>query len=127
MKISAWFIDGFSPKTNPSIWNNFVCKQISQLSNQETTLSSYSAAGSFRRNLVSNGFDVKKTTGYGRKRHMTVAKFTANENHSKANKNKNEAIESVAIIGAGIAGCAAALKQNDIFRFNYLSLKIMKH
>ena len=40
---------------------------------------------------------------------MTVAKFTANENHSKANKNKNEAIESVAIIGAGIAGCAAAL------------------
>ena len=109
LKISAWFIDGFSPKTNPSIWNNFVCTKISQLSNQETTLSSYSASGSFRRNLVSNGFDVKKATGYGRKRHMTVAKFTANENHFEASKNKNEAIESVAIIGAGIAGCAAAL------------------
>ena len=109
LKISAWFIDGFSPKNNPSIWNHFICKKISQLSSQGTTLSSYSAAGSFRRNLISNGFDVKKTTGYGRKRHMTVAKFTNSKHLAETEKNKNETTESVTIIGAGIAGCAAAL------------------
>ena len=108
-RISAWFVDGFSPKTNPRIWDDFVCNKISQLSGHGTTLSSYSAAGSFRRRLMFNGFEVEKTSGYGRKRHMTVAQFTVNQNHSEAGKNKNKAAESVAIIGAGIAGCAAAL------------------
>ena len=28
-KVSAWFVDGFSPKTNPSIWNDLVCRKIS--------------------------------------------------------------------------------------------------
>ena len=109
LKISAWFVDGFSPKNNPSIWSDFVCRKISQLSGHGTTLSSYSAAGSFRRNLIFNGFEVKKAAGYGRKRHMTVAQFRTDQDQPKAEKRENDSAESVAIIGAGMAGCAAAL------------------
>jgi len=37
------------------------------------TLSTYSAAGIVRRNLSLAGFEVERTNGFGRKRHMTVA------------------------------------------------------
>jgi len=137
LKISAWFIDGFSPTTNPSIWTNFICKKISQFSRYGTTLSSYSAAGSFRRNLKTNGFEVKKSSGFGRKRHMTVAKFIANY---EAPRNKTEienTTDSVAVIGAGIAGCAAAFslakrnisvqlfesQEHDLTRISLLALR----
>ena len=108
LKISAWFIDGFSPKTNPSIWSSFVCKKISQFSSSGTTLTSYSAAGTFRRNLATNGFEVKKASGFGRKRHMTIAKLTTSKKPSQNQTRTHDISGSVAVIGAGIAGCAAA-------------------
>ena len=37
------------------------------------TLSTYSAAGYVRRNLSLAGFQVERISGFGRKRHMTVA------------------------------------------------------
>ena len=107
-KVSAWFVDGFSPKTNPSIWNDLVCRKISEFSDNGTTLSSYSAAGSFRRNLKTNGFEVIKASGFGRKRHMTVAKFSTSNHPPLARDKLKTTSDSVAIIGAGIAGCAVA-------------------
>ena len=38
------------------------------------TAATYTAAGFVRRNLSDAGFDVERVKGYGRKRHMSVAR-----------------------------------------------------
>ena len=38
------------------------------------TLATYTAAGFVRRGLAEAGFEVARVSGYGRKRHMTVAR-----------------------------------------------------
>ena len=137
-KISAWFIDGFAPKKNERMWCSLLCDEISRLSDFGTTLSSYSAAGSFRRKLEGSKFEVQKSPGYGRKRHMTRARMTAGDQPNRKHKSGHDF--SVAIIGAGIAGCATAyslakrdipvklfesqrLKESEKSRISYLALR----
>jgi tRNA U34 5-methylaminomethyl-2-thiouridine-forming methyltransferase MnmC len=38
------------------------------------TAATYTAAGFVRRNLMEAGFDVERVKGFGRKRHMSVAR-----------------------------------------------------
>lgn len=66
----AWYLDGFSPRTNPAMWQEKLFIQIAKLSQTGATLATFSAAGSVRRGLCKAGFEVKKTPGFGRKREM---------------------------------------------------------
>jgi len=69
-KIDAWYLDGFAPAKNNSMWTPALFNQIARLSHPETTLSTFTAAGNVRRGLTEAGFKIKKTRGFGRKREM---------------------------------------------------------
>lgn len=48
--IDAWFLDGFAPSKNKSMWSEALIKVIAMLSKEKTTtLATYSAAGSVRK------------------------------------------------------------------------------
>jgi len=107
--VNAWFLDGFAPAKNPDMWSDDVLRNIARLSNTGASFATFTAAGAVRRGLSDVGFDVRKIDGYGRKRDMTVGRFTGT--HNKVN-----APRKVAIVGAGIAGASAAwhLKREGI-------------
>lgn len=71
--IDAWFLDGFAPSCNSTLWAESIFTQIQRLSCAGTTAATYSCAGVVKRALQHNGFDIKKITGFGRKRQMLTA------------------------------------------------------
>lgn len=72
----AWFLDGFSPAKNPELWEPDLLQEVGRHTRPAGTAATYSAAGAVRRALQDAGFDVTRVPGYGRKRHMTVARKT---------------------------------------------------
>ncbi|MBV7380193.1 tRNA (5-methylaminomethyl-2-thiouridine)(34)-methyltransferase MnmD [Maritimibacter dapengensis] len=71
----AWFLDGFSPAKNPELWSPDLMAQVARHTAPGGTAATYTAAGFVRRGLEDAGFDVTRVPGYGRKRHMTVARL----------------------------------------------------
>lgn len=71
----AWFLDGFSPAKNPELWEPDLLQAVGAHTKPGGTVATYSAAGRIRRGLSDAGFDVTRTTGYGRKRHMTTGRM----------------------------------------------------
>ena len=70
----CWFLDGFAPAKNPELWEKDLLSEVYSHTETEGTAATYTAAGYVRRNLENAGFQVQKAKGYGRKRHMTVAR-----------------------------------------------------
>ncbi len=112
--IDAWFLDGFSPPKNPKMWSLELFKTIAHLSRKGTTVATYSAARMVRDNLQAAGFELKKRTGYGKKREMLTA--TLLQPNLITNKKPwcqtfcapNQT--SYTVLGAGIAGLSIAQK-----------------
>lgn len=75
-RADAWFLDGFSPAKNPELWDADLIQAVGDHTAPEGTAATYTAAGFVRRNLEAAGFDVSRVSGFGRKRHMTVARKT---------------------------------------------------
>ncbi len=69
----AWFLDGFAPARNPELWDAALLAEVAKHTVPGGTAATYSAAGSVRRGLTDAGFDVERTPGFGRKRHMVRA------------------------------------------------------
>jgi len=123
-KFDHWFLDGFAPDKNSDMWSEANATNIAKLSRTGTRLASYSVAGSVKRALSKVGFEISKCKGFAKKREMLTAVFNdvrsmnvestfinikyerpwfnLASDFSKGNENK------IAIIGAGIAGCATA-------------------
>ena len=74
-KADAWFLDGFSPAKNPELWEPSLLAAVAHHTSAKGTAATYSAAGAVRRGLQDAGFEVQRVPGYGRKRHMTVARL----------------------------------------------------
>ena len=74
-KADAWFLDGFSPAKNPELWTPELMQAVADHTTPTGTAATYTAAGFVRRGLRDAGFQVERIAGYGRKRHMTVAKL----------------------------------------------------
>lgn len=128
--VDAWYLDGFSPSLNPSLWDLTLTRAIASHSKNGTTATSYSVAGSARRALIDAGFSVTKRSGFGKKRHSLYA-IMANETESFQSTNEEEqqnnqsqtaqpqnnprsshqknSDQDVLVIGAGLAGCSTAL------------------
>jgi tRNA U34 5-methylaminomethyl-2-thiouridine-forming methyltransferase MnmC len=70
----AWFLDGFAPAKNPELWEETLLAAVGEHTTPGGTAATYSAAGAVRRALAAAGFDVSRVPGYGRKRHMSVAR-----------------------------------------------------
>ncbi len=73
----AWFLDGFSPASNPSMWEAELLGMVGARTRPGGTVATFSAAGRVRQCLRDAGFDVWRTKGYGRKRHMTKGRLAA--------------------------------------------------
>jgi len=72
--IDAWFLDGFSPARNESMWSDRVLDEVARLSAPDATVATYTAAGAVRRGLETRGFAVEKRPGFGRKRDMLAGR-----------------------------------------------------
>ena len=124
--VDAWFIDGFSPDRNESLWSESLFNLMVAHSHSNSTVATYSSAGKVRRGLEAAGFNVSRQEGFGRKRHMLIgeglnqdASTRMSENqspwfqypvrHTSDNSIKNNDTSKQAIvIGAGLAGANAA-------------------
>jgi len=72
--VDAWYLDGFSPAKNPQMWGDAVLAAVAARLVPGGTLATYTAAGHVRRALAAAGLEVARAPGYGRKRHMTLAR-----------------------------------------------------
>jgi len=100
-RADAWFLDGFAPSRNPAIWRDAVLALVAQRSAPGAAAATFTVAGQVRRRLAAAGFEVARAPGFGRKRErLTARRPGAAPADSPA--------RCVAIVGAGIAGAAAA-------------------
>ena len=121
--VDAWFLDGFAPSCNSTLWAENIFAQVQRLSRPSTTAATYSCAGVVKRALRASGFEISKVKGFGRKREMLTAVMT-NATCSENNRSKpdiasdaigvdssDRAILSeshIVVIGAGVSGLFAA-------------------
>ncbi|MEO1293830.1 MAG: tRNA (5-methylaminomethyl-2-thiouridine)(34)-methyltransferase MnmD [Pseudomonadota bacterium] len=75
--VDAWYLDGFSPAKNPSLWEAPLLAEVGQRTAPGGTAATYSAAGAVRRALQAAGFAVTKAQGFAHKREMIVATMPA--------------------------------------------------
>jgi tRNA 5-methylaminomethyl-2-thiouridine biosynthesis bifunctional protein len=128
--IDAWFLDGFSPEKNPGMWTTEVVASVARVSHgthaadyaetrgltsASTRISTYTVAGSVRRALQDAGFEIARTKGFGAKREMLCGAYDGrNERTPLLSPWFARPVAAprthghVAIVGAGIAGCAVA-------------------
>lgn len=117
--IDAWFLDGFAPSCNETLWAATIFSQMQRLSRAGTTAATYSYAGIVKRGLQSHGFIIKKVKGFGPKREMLTAvmseissldeRISALPNEAPLFNAPNDNIPNhIVIIGAGVAGLLTA-------------------
>ncbi len=75
--IDAWFLDGFSPAKNSSIWDESFFVDMAKVSKKQTSFATFTSASKIRKLLQKYGFEVKKDTGFGKKREMMYGTFIA--------------------------------------------------
>ena len=111
-EVDAWFLDGFSPASNPGMWSEAVFSELARLSRAGTTFATFTAAGAVRRGLAEQGFDVQKVKGFGRKRDMLVGRMenlpTRAEPKPWYRIPPTSNPKLALVVGAGIAGTATA-------------------
>ena len=119
--VDAWFLDGFAPSCNESLWAESIFTQMQRLSHTGTTAATYSCAGIVKRGLQANGFSIKKVKGFGRKREMLMAAMVDNAeslpDSLALNGDNNICVlppphdhtpNHTVVIGAGVAGLLTA-------------------
>ncbi|MFC0321963.1 bifunctional tRNA (5-methylaminomethyl-2-thiouridine)(34)-methyltransferase MnmD/FAD-dependent 5-carboxymethylaminomethyl-2-thiouridine(34) oxidoreductase MnmC [Gallibacterium melopsittaci] len=111
-QIDAWFLDGFAPSKNPSMWTDVLFQQMFRLTTINGTFATFTAASIVRKGLLAAGFEVQKRKGFGKKRECLVGQKIAVSSQPlitpwylpQAANNPKE----VAIIGGGIASVCLA-------------------
>ena len=82
-KIDAWYLDGFDPAKNKSMWSNSVFQYIGFLSTENATFGTFTSAGFVKRGMQKFGFKVDRVKGFGNKRHKLIGARSTNHNESK--------------------------------------------
>ena len=115
LAVDAWYLDGFAPSKNESMWSKTMLQRVAQLSRPGTTASTFSVSRHIKEPLLDAGFDLKKMPGFGRKREQLFAvKRTTQQSIQwpvtpwHRPDHTHEAPATVTIIGAGLAGCFSA-------------------
>jgi tRNA 5-methylaminomethyl-2-thiouridine biosynthesis bifunctional protein len=115
-RVDAWYLDGFAPSRNPGLWHTDLYAQIARLTPPGGTVASFTAAGHVRRGLAAAGFRIERHAGYGSKRERITGHREARGPVSDARAlwsgwaaPASAGERRAAVIGAGLAGSAAAL------------------
>jgi len=124
--VDAWFLDGFAPSKNESMWQDSLFNAMARLTKINGTFATFTAAGFVKRGLAKAGFEVKKRKGFAHKREMLVGKLPTRDilapqqvfpnkdsapyfaRHASTSKHMQSA--PVTIVGNGLAGAILALK-----------------
>ncbi|WP_296174254.1 tRNA (5-methylaminomethyl-2-thiouridine)(34)-methyltransferase MnmD [Psychrobacter sp. UBA2769] len=115
--VDAWFLDGFAPSCNETLWAESIFTQMQRLSRTGTTAATYSCAGIVKRGLQTHGFEINKVKGFGRKREMLTAVMADNAHSLALNDDNNFSVlpnplshipSHTVVIGAGVAGLLTA-------------------
>ena len=106
--IDAWFLDGFAPSKNPDMWSENLFSAMRRCAHQHTTAATFTAAGFVKRGIAEHGFTVSKDKGFGRKRDMLTATFSADEAAPKQPLTAKSTSKKIAVLGGGLGGTAAA-------------------
>ena len=119
--VDAWFLDGFAPSCNETLWADTIFTQMQRLSRTGTTAATYSSAGIVKRGLQVHGFSIKKIKGFRRKREMLTAVIADNSdslpdsleldddsNICVLPNPPNHIPSHTVVIGAGVAGLLTA-------------------
>ncbi|MEH6636423.1 MAG: bifunctional tRNA (5-methylaminomethyl-2-thiouridine)(34)-methyltransferase MnmD/FAD-dependent 5-carboxymethylaminomethyl-2-thiouridine(34) oxidoreductase MnmC [Halioglobus sp.] len=125
--VDAWYLDGFAPSRNASMWSPQVLQAAAALSLPGATFATFTAAGQVRRDMEDAGFAVQKVAGFARKReclrgqinNKTEAPTAANPSircfakHSTGTPwdivgTSAASPETALVVGAGLAGCTVA-------------------
>lgn len=101
--VDAWFLDGFAPAKNASMWTEPLFDAITRLSHEGTRIASFTAAGHVRRALGERGWEIARRKGFGNKRHAIEGILTL-----ALPARGIRAPEDAIVIGAGIAGASTA-------------------
>ena len=104
-QIDAWYLDGFDPSKNKSMWSNSVFQYMRFLSARNATFGTFTSAGFVKRGLKKFGFEVDKVKGFGKKRHKLIGSKSLNGSYFSIQKNKKK---KIGIIGTGIAASSVA-------------------
>jgi tRNA 5-methylaminomethyl-2-thiouridine biosynthesis bifunctional protein len=100
-RADAWFLDGFAPAVNPAMWSPQILELVAARSAPAAAAATFTVAGAVRRGLADAGFAVAKQPGFGRKRERLEARRPGPPLPDPPPRR-------VAVVGAGIAGAAAA-------------------
>ena len=108
----AWFLDGFAPAKNDTMWAEALYPLMARHSKKGTRIGTYTVAGAVRRGLAAAGFTVAKAPGFGRKRERLEASWPGTEETGEPDlplmRPTPQKIDRLVVIGAGIAGASVA-------------------
>lgn len=105
-RANAFYLDGFSPASNPELWSGALLLELSRLAAAGATLATWSVSGAVRRALTDAGFHCEKTAGFAGKREMLCARF--GESASSDARDDSLSARHALVIGAGLAGSSIA-------------------
>jgi len=100
----VWYLDGFDPRKNPTLWSPALFSQLASLSGANTGVATYSCAGHVRRGLQEAGFSMRRVDqrAHGRKRETLAGTFSGKSLLTSSHPKK------VTVLGAGLAGASVA-------------------
>ncbi len=101
--VDAWFLDGFAPDRNESMWRQQLYDGMGRITAKHGTATTFTSAGRVRRGLRAAGFDMRRVDQRPHKRESLAGIYT----NSSARTRANDAIR-VQVHGAGIAGATVA-------------------
>lgn len=117
--VDAWFLDGFAPAKNESMWQPGLFRTMALLSRSGSTLATFTAARLVKDGLTAVGFQLGKQKGFGRKRDMLTGCFSQLPVEAAGPRKtwktawafaptRRVSNSAVAIVGAGLAGAMLA-------------------
>jgi tRNA 5-methylaminomethyl-2-thiouridine biosynthesis bifunctional protein len=108
LRADSVFLDGFDPGRNAVMWEPRTLKAVARHCRRGTALATWTVAGEVRRGLTQYGFELERVAGLAPKRHCLKGVF-APAWEPRGQRPANTVVPgSCAVIGAGLAGAAAA-------------------
>ena len=110
-EVDAFFLDDFAPAQRPKVWPPRLFKSLARLAAPNATLAASTAAPELHEGLTSVGFEVQPSAVGSDDKPLTVARFAPAFTRKRiplrgTPRSVNE--RRAVIVGAGLAGCAAA-------------------
>ncbi len=102
-RADAFFLDGFTPAKNPTMWSPEVVRELARLAAPQATLATWTVAGGVRQALADAGFRIEKRAGFAAKREMLTGRFEGAGALPEAARTRH-----AIVVGAGLAGTLAA-------------------